>query len=69
MQIILNGQKREIPAGLTVEGLLQYLDIKPQRVAVEINEEIVRKATYSAKDIKEGDRIEVVQFMGGGCLV
>jgi sulfur carrier protein ThiS len=37
MQIILNGQKKDIPAGLTVKGLLEHLDIKPERVAVEIN--------------------------------
>jgi sulfur carrier protein len=66
MQIILNGQKKEIPAGLTVEELLRHLAIKPERVAVEINEEIVRKAAYAATDVKEGDRVEVVQFMGGG---
>jgi sulfur carrier protein len=66
MQIILNGQKKEIPAGLTVEELLRHLAIKPERVAVEINEEIVRKAAYAATAVKEGDRVEVVQFMGGG---
>jgi len=66
MQIILNGHKKEVPASLTVDGLLRHLDIKPERVAVEINEEIVRKATYAATDVKEGDRVEVVQFMGGG---
>jgi thiamine biosynthesis protein ThiS len=66
MTIILNGQKKEVPARLTVEGLLRHLDIKPERVAVEINEEIVRKAAYAAAEVKEGDRVEVVQFMGGG---
>jgi thiamine biosynthesis protein ThiS len=66
MVITLNGEKKDISAGLTVEGLLRHLDIKPERVAVEINEEIVRKAAYAATDVKEGDRVEVVQFMGGG---
>ena len=66
MHIILNGQKKEIPSGLTVRELLEHLDIKPERVAVEINEEIVRKATYPEAPVRENDRIEVVQFMGGG---
>jgi len=66
MQIVLNGEKKDIPGGLTVEGLLQHLEIKPGRVAVEINEEIVRKTTYAGTPVKDGDRVEVVQFMGGG---
>jgi sulfur carrier protein len=66
MIITLNGEKKVIPGGLTVEGLLQHLDIKPGRVAVEINEEIVRKATYGEILVWENDRIEIVQFMGGG---
>jgi sulfur carrier protein len=66
MLITLNGQKKDIPTGLTVKGLLEHLDIKPERVAVEINEEIVRKATYAETAVKVDDRVEVVQFMGGG---
>lgn len=68
MTIILNGEKKDIPDGLTVEGLLRHLAIKPERVAVEINEEIVRKATYNGAPVKDGDRVEVVQFMGGGAV-
>ena len=66
MQIVLNGEKKTVPDSLTVTGLLEHLAIKPERVAVEINEEIVRKATYAETFVKEGDRVEVVQFMGGG---
>ena len=66
MIIVLNGEKKDIPSGLTVWRLLEHLAIKPERVAVEINEEIVRKATYSEALVRENDRVEVVQFMGGG---
>jgi sulfur carrier protein len=66
MTIILNGQKKDVPSGLMVKGLLEHLDIKPERVAVEINEEIVRKTIYAETAVREGDRVEVVQFMGGG---
>ena len=66
MIIVLNGEKKDIPTGLTVKMLLEHLEIKPERVAVEINEEIVRKATYAEVLVRENDRVEVVQFMGGG---
>ncbi len=66
MEIKLNGEKREVPDGLTVLGLLQYLDIQPQRVAVERNLEIVRKTAYEETAVRDGDTLEVVSFMGGG---
>ncbi len=66
MTITVNGQKKDVPEGITVLGLLERLDIKRERVAVEVNEEIVLKATYGSTSVNEGDRIEVVQFMGGG---
>ncbi len=66
MQVFVNGETKKIPDGLTVSGLLEHLEIKHERVAVEINEEIVRKATYGEVMVNEGDRVEVVQFMGGG---
>ena len=66
MTIILNGQKKDVPAGITVLGLLEHLGIQQQRVAVERNEEIVRKARYGDTIISEGDSLEVVSFMGGG---
>lgn len=66
MHIVLNGENRDIPGGLTVEGLLRLLGIEPGRVAVEVNESIVRKAAYAGTPVNEGDRVEVVQFMGGG---
>ncbi|HWR71734.1 MAG TPA: sulfur carrier protein ThiS [Nitrospirota bacterium] len=66
MRITLNGEQRDVPGGLTVLGLLRHLNILPERVAVEINEEIVRKAGYAEFLVNDGDRVEVVQFMGGG---
>jgi thiamine biosynthesis protein ThiS len=66
MTIILNGQKRVIPDGITVLGLLEHLGIQQQRVAVERNEEIVKKALYAETALGEGDSLEVVSFMGGG---
>ncbi|HEX9020040.1 MAG TPA: sulfur carrier protein ThiS [Nitrospirota bacterium] len=66
MNISLNGDKREVPESLTITGLLDFLNIQHQRVAVELNLEIVKKDKYAATAIKEGDSLEVVSFMGGG---
>jgi len=66
MQIKLNGEKKDIPDAITVLGLLEHLQIQHQRVAVELNEMIVKKDRYSQTTISEGDAVEVVSFMGGG---
>ena len=66
MNISLNGEQREFPDRITVHELLELLQIQHQRVAVERNEEIVKKASYDETIIADGDRIEVVSFMGGG---
>jgi sulfur carrier protein len=66
MFITLNGEKKDVPDGITVTGLLEHLDIQHQRVAVERNEEIVKKAAYGETILKDGDALEVVSYMGGG---
>lgn len=65
MKIRLNGEDYETQAR-TVKGLLDELDIHPQRVAVELNLKIIKKAEYEDTELKEGDTIEVVSFVGGG---
>ncbi len=66
--ITVNGEKRDLERELTVEELLKKLDIKVREVgfAVAINEEVVPKSEYTKRKIKEGDRIEIVQLVGGG---
>ncbi len=66
MDIVLNGERRTVADGITVLGLLELLKIQPQRVAVELNREIVKKDRYGTTAIKEGDSLEVVSFMAGG---
>ncbi len=66
MNITLNGDARAIPDGLSVEGLLQHLGIVSKKVAVERNLEIVPKSTFPSTLITEGDRLEIVHFIGGG---
>jgi len=67
MNITLNGEKKEVPDGITVPGLLDFLKIQHQRVAIELNREIVKKDLYGATTINDGDVLEVVSFMAGGC--
>ncbi len=66
MIINLNGEKKEVPDSITVRGLLEVLKIQHQRVAVELNLEIVRKEKFDTMTIHEGDTLEVVSFMAGG---
>lgn len=66
VQIQVNGEPRDIQAGATVADLLRELDIKSERVAVEINLEILDKGAFAQRSLREGDRIEIISFIGGG---
>ncbi len=65
MRIQVNGEPREVAAA-TILGLVEELGLDVRKVAVERNLEIVPKSLHAATPITEGDRIEVVQFVGGG---
>jgi thiamine biosynthesis protein ThiS len=66
MQIILNGKTQAAGDGATVAELLVGLKLEPIRVAVEINEELVPRRAFEQVRLRDGDRIEVVTFVGGG---
>ena len=66
MLVTLNGENKNVEDGSTVAELLRVLDLTPVRVAVEINEELVPRRTFAESSIKDGDRIEIVTFVGGG---
>lgn len=66
MHIVLNGDSVETKDGATVATLLQQLGISGDRVAVELNIDIVPKADYEKQLLADGDRIEIVHFVGGG---
>ncbi len=66
MDVILNGERATVPAPLTVAGLLAHLDIDQRRVAVEVNETVVKRALYDQTPINAGDAVEIVNFVGGG---
>ena len=64
--IELNGETFSIDSGLTVAALLERLELKPSRTAVEINRSVVPKAEYARTQLKAGDHVEVINFVGGG---
>jgi len=64
--IQLNGEPRGVRGGTTVAGLLRELDIQPDRVAVELNLEIVDRQAFETRRLQEGDRLEILSFIGGG---
>ena len=66
LQVSLNGETREFFGPLTVEGLLEELQLDPRKVAVERNLEIVPRSRYAAVGLADGDRLEIVHFIGGG---
>jgi thiamine biosynthesis protein ThiS len=66
MQLQINGEIREIPAVSNVRELLKALGISESLVAVEINREIVRRADWESTRIADRDKVEIVQFVGGG---
>ena len=66
VQIVLNGEPRELSGTTSVGNLLEQLDLDPNRVAVEINRRILKRAEFGAIQMTEGDEVEVVTFVGGG---
>jgi thiamine biosynthesis protein ThiS len=69
MEIVLNGQPREVsldPEAATVDTLTAALGMKADRIAIERNGELVRRADWAATPVRGGDRFEIVHFVGGG---
>lgn len=66
MRIQINGETQSLDDGLTVADLLAQFELAPQRVAVEINEELAPRATFAERQLAEGDRVEIVTLVGGG---
>ena len=62
----INGDEREVPEGLRVDGLLEHLGLKPEMVVEEHNGDILRRDALPASAVAEGDAFELVHFVGGG---
>lgn len=66
MKLLINGEEHSVSAGLDLANLVARLGLEPKKVAIERNLEIVPRSLYAATILVEGDRIEIVQFVGGG---
>ena len=66
LEVLLNGERYELPAPATVAALLATIGLDARKVAVERNEEIVPRSAYGATSLARGDAIEIVHFIGGG---
>jgi thiamine biosynthesis protein ThiS len=68
MRLVINGEDRDLDVPVpTLAALLEYLGMKTDRVAVELNCNIVARDRWSDTRLGEGDRLEIVHFVGGGC--
>ena len=66
IKILLNGETREVAKEISLDQLLDFFFLPKQRVAIEINNSVVCRADWPETVIREGDKIEVVHFVGGG---
>jgi sulfur carrier protein len=66
ISITLNGEPYALDTGTSVAALVEALKMRPARVAVEVNREVVPKAQYAATEIRAGDQVEIINFVGGG---
>jgi len=66
MEILLNGETRNVPEGMNLAQLVAEISDDPRGIAIERNLEIVPKSEHAETVLQEGDRLEIVQFVGGG---
>jgi thiamine biosynthesis protein ThiS len=64
--LVVNGEPRDVADALSVADLLRTLDVRAGRVAVEVNEEVVPRGAFAERRLASGDRVEIVNFVGGG---
>ncbi|MEP6707565.1 MAG: sulfur carrier protein ThiS [Pyrinomonadaceae bacterium] len=69
MRIQVNGQPREAEESLNLRDLIESLDLKPEQIAIELNQTVIRRMHWQSTILREDDRVEIVHFVGGGCLV
>lgn len=67
MNLVINGEPQTSPAG-TLTALVEHLGMKADRVAIELNREIVPRDLWSQTELRDGDQLEIVQFVGGGLI-
>ena len=66
VEVVVNGEARQLPEGMTIAQLLEAMSLTGKRLAVEVNLEIVPRSTHGAHQLRDGDRVEIVHAIGGG---
>jgi sulfur carrier protein len=66
MQIVVNGETKKIEQELNLRQLLEKLELPTERIAIELNKEVVRKKDWETVEISDDDKIEIIHFVGGG---
>lgn len=66
MQIFINGETKEISGEINVSGLLEHFSLPSERIAIELNREVVRKKDWGNIKVSDGDKLEIIHFVGGG---
>jgi thiamine biosynthesis protein ThiS len=69
LNLRINGEHREVVDNLSLKELVKQLDLIPERIAIELNQNVVRRADWPSTVLKEDDRVEIVHFVGGGKAV
>jgi thiamine biosynthesis protein ThiS len=69
MNLVVNGEKRKVKGPITLSGLVEKLGMKADRVAVELNLNIVPRGQWTETQLSDGDRLEIVHFVGGGIFL
>ncbi|MBV8051871.1 MAG: sulfur carrier protein ThiS [Acidobacteriaceae bacterium] len=69
MKLQINGEERDFESAFSLQALLEQLGMKADRVAIELNREIVPRDQWAATTLKDGDRLEIVHFVGGGSVL
>lgn len=66
MKIVVNGEEKVLPGSMVLSELLGFLDLPDERVAVEVNRDVVPRAKWQETNVAEMDKIEIIHFVGGG---
>jgi len=66
--VVINGEETELADGLFIKELVEKLGLTPARLAVEVNRKIIRKAEWDSTSLSDGDKVEIVHFVGGGLI-
>lgn len=66
MEVLINGKKESLEDGMDILGLLNKKKIRPEMVAIELNDQVIHRNQYPEITLKDSDRLEFIYYMGGG---